>query len=100
MSPKRHPKQRPKIHRKWCPNLLSANWLSFSELWCCEALKIVLMLIGIVVITALINQTYNHFDQNVLIISSSFYDYDSISDFDSYNSDVYDYKARDNYREP
>ena len=59
-----------------------------------------LMLIGIVVITALINQNYNHFDQNVLIISSSFYDYDSISDFDSYNSDVYDYKARDNYREP
>ena len=58
------------------------------------------MLIGIVVITALINQNYNHFYQNVLIISSSFYDYDSISDFDNYNSDVYDYKARDNYREP
>ena len=58
------------------------------------------MLIGIVVISALINQNYNHFDQNVLIMSSSFYDYDSISDFDSYNSDVYDYKARDNYREP
>ena len=60
----------------------------------------VLMLIGIVVITALNNQSYNHLDQNVLIISSSFYDYDSISDFDSYKSDVYDYKARDNYREP